>query len=231
MSEQKTLGWGITNEEGAEIWDDSPLFNSMSMKEKLMLVFYPKKFVLYRAIKKYKKEWGKTNKGKIFRVLDVGCGTGSSVIDLKRYLGDTTIVAGIDVVSLQIEIAKRKASDCGVDVEFLTYDGIHIPYESEFFDVVYSSDVLGHVENVPAWLDEIKRVLKFEGLLAMFSESKLGKHAYIRKYLFARGLNTDPHKEYHISLYSKDELKKMFFDRNFFIERMYSTVWAKMMVH
>ncbi|MFH0857510.1 MAG: hypothetical protein V1848_02050, partial [Candidatus Magasanikbacteria bacterium] len=62
-------------------------------------------------------------------------------------------------------------------------------------------------------------------------ESQLGKHAYIRKYLLSRGLNTDPHKEYHISLYSKDDLIKMFSDRNFFIERMYSTVWAKMMVH
>jgi len=231
MSEKNTLGWGITTDKGVEIWDDNPLFlsSSVSLKEKCLLIFYPKKFVLYLTIKKYYRKWKKDNTGKVFRVLDVGCGTGSAVIDLKRYLGENTFVVGIDVVSLQIELAQKKAKD--LDVELRTYDGLHIPYLENYFDVVYSSDVLGHVEHVPEWLNEINRVLKDDGLLAMFSESKLGRHAFVRKYLLSHGLNTDPHKQFHISLYSKDELKKMFADRDFIIERMYSTVWAKMMVH
>jgi len=65
----------------------------------------------------------------------------------------------------------------------------------------------------------------------MFSESKLGKHAWIRKYLMKRGMNTDPHAEFHISLYSKDALKEKIDDAGFDISTMLSTVWFKFLLH
>jgi len=85
-------------------------------------------------------------------------------------------------------------------------------------------DVLGHVKNVDGWLAELSRVLKPGGALAMFSESKLGKHAYIRNYLMRRGINTDPHAEFHISLYSKEELQEKLRIAGFAVKRMFSFV-------
>ena len=165
------------------------------------------------------------------RILDVGCGTGASVVDFKKMFGRSVEVVGIDVVLLQIELAKEKIKKNGVWAEVEYYDGVNIPYPAEYFDAIYTSDVLGHVEDVPEWLSHLNRVLKPGGVLAMFNESKLGRHAYIRNYLFKRGLNVDPHAEAHISLYSKSEMKKKINEAGFEIKKMRSMFWASFLVH
>lgn len=228
----KTLGWGIVEDGGAEIWDDNPVFlhDKVDYKDRFKLLFYPKKFLLYRYIEKAKKRT-KTSLHEPYRILDVGCGTGASVIDMKRLFGREVEVIGIDVVRLQIELAKEKIIKNAVWAEVDWYDGEHIMFPDNHFDAIYCSDVLGHVSNVLVWLKEINRVLRPGGALAMFSESELGKHAYIRKYLFERGLNIDPHAEFHISLYSKSKIKEMLGDAGFEIKRMYNLFWLSFLVH
>jgi len=44
------------------------------------------------------------------------------------------------------------------------YDGQHLPFADAQFDVVYSSNVLEHIPDVPAMLAEIRRILRPEGL-------------------------------------------------------------------
>lgn len=229
------LGWGVTSSQGFEVWDSSPVFmgDTVTLKDRLKLLFYPKKFFLYSFIARAKKQAAKTRnlRTEPFRILDVGCGTGASLIDLKKLFGKDVDVVGIDVVQMQLDIAKRKLKSHGIWPHVKWYDGVHIPFGNMRFDAVYTSDVLGHVADVPAWLGELSSVLKPGGVLAMFSESLLGKHAYIRKYLFERGVNTDPHKQYHISLYSKAELKSLLETHGFFIHTMRSSFWATFFVH
>lgn len=228
-------GWGSISEEGVEMWDAKPLFlsGSLSLKDRLMLFLYPKKFFLYRYINKAKKQAAKTRNllTEPFRVLDLGCGTGGATIDLKRLLGREAELVGLDVVNLQVDLAKEQAKRHGVHAEFFHYEGRQFPFSSSTFDALYTSDVLGHVENVPFWLDEINRVLRPNGVLAMFAESKLGRHAYLRNFFMKQGLNTDPHAEFHISLFSKAELLRMLSQAGFDIERVYASVWAKFFVH
>jgi len=223
-NKQDTLGWGKTDESGVEIWDDNPVFqkDAVDYKDRLKLLFYPKKYLLYRYIEKAKKRT-KVDLKAPYRVLDVGCGTGASVIDLKKMLGREVEVIGIDVVRLQIELAKEKILKNAVWAKVDWYDGEHMMFPDNHFDAIYTSDVLGHVTNVPIWLKELNRVLLPGGVLAMFSESELGRHAYIRKYLFNRGLNVDPAEEFHISLYSKDKLKEMLNEAGFEIKKMYNS--------
>ncbi|MEK7623277.1 MAG: class I SAM-dependent methyltransferase [Patescibacteria group bacterium] len=237
-----TLGWGKVNEEGVEIWDTNPVFlgDRVAWKDWVKLLFYPKKFLLYRWIKRnlstLAPEHLSTN---VPSILDVGCGTGASVIDLKKIFGRGADVVGVDVVKLQIELAQKKIKQYGVVAEVLWYDGKSLPFPDASFDAIYTSDVLGHVADVPAWLKELNRVLKpFDsaqgkpgGVLAMFSESKLGKHAWIRKYLFNHGLNVDPHAQFHISLYSKSELKQLIANSGFEIKKMYSVFWPAFLLH
>jgi SAM-dependent methyltransferase len=45
-----------------------------------------------------------------------------------------------------------------------SYDGTHMPFEDEMFDIVLSNAVLEHVENLNALFDEIYRVTKPNGL-------------------------------------------------------------------
>jgi SAM-dependent methyltransferase len=44
------------------------------------------------------------------------------------------------------------------------YDGKHIPFPNEYFDVVFSSSVLEHVPHVEEFQNEIKRVLRTNGV-------------------------------------------------------------------
>lgn len=228
----QTLGWGKRDSTGAEIWDDKPVFtgDKVEWKDHLKLLFYPKKFLLYRYIAKEKKKAWKDLK-EPFRILDVGCGTGADIVDLKKMFGRDVEVVGIDVVRLQIELAAEKIKQNAVWADVRWYDGEHILYPDNYFDAIYTSDVLGHVSNVSKWLQELNRVLRPGGALAMFSESKLGRHAYIRNYIFKRGLNVDPHAEFHISLYSKNKIKQMLDSAGFEIKKMYNSFWLSFLVH
>jgi 2-polyprenyl-3-methyl-5-hydroxy-6-metoxy-1,4-benzoquinol methylase len=46
----------------------------------------------------------------------------------------------------------------------INYDGKHIPFPDEYFDIVFSSNVLEHIPDVIAFQNEIKRVLKPDGI-------------------------------------------------------------------
>jgi ubiquinone/menaquinone biosynthesis C-methylase UbiE len=224
------IGWGIRNDEGAEIWDSEPVFKNdqVFFKDWCKLLFYPKKWFLYRYINR---ALSQTNDKSNLAILDVGCGMGATLIDFKRLFGRKVRVVGVDVVKLQVDLAKEKIKKNAVWAEVEWYDGEHLPFEDASFDAIYTSDVLGHVRNVPVWLNELNRVLKPGGVLAMFTESKLGKHAYVRNYLMKRGLNVDPHAEFHISLYSKSELKKLLGYAGFKIKSMRTAFWASFLVH
>tara|TARA_A100001011_G_scaffold363283_1_gene413068 strand:- start:3055 stop:3861 length:807 start_codon:yes stop_codon:yes gene_type:complete len=45
------------------------------------------------------------------------------------------------------------------------YDGVNLPYENETFDIVFTSNVLSHVEKLDTLLKDMKRVLKKDGIL------------------------------------------------------------------
>lgn len=227
-SPESTLGWGVTTDNGVEIWDADPVFrgDTITFGDWCKLLFYPKKWFLYRYIKK-----NKPSAENHYRILDVGCGMGATVIDLKKIFGRSAEVIGVDVVQMQVELGNKKLKQHAVSAELQWYDGEHLPFNNETFDAIYTSDVLGHVQNVQEWLLEINRVLKPAGVLAMFSESALGPHAYIRQYMLKRGLNTDPHAQYHISLYHKVELKTKLQDAGFQVKKMYSSFWLKFLCH
>lgn len=225
---QGTSGWGVVDESGSEIWDAKPIFTARpGVLQKAKLIFYPKRFVLFGAISK---EVRKLRGKRPLRILDLGCGTGAAMIDMKRLWGDRVEVAGLDVVKIQVEMASQRFRDEQVDVFIEHYDGVNIPSDDNYFDVVYTSDVLGHVEDVDAWLKDIARVTRPGGLLAMFSESTLGKHAWLRKRLLSGGVNTDPHAEFHISLFDKATIRKKI-EQSFDIKKMFATVWLKFLVH
>ena len=86
--------------------------------------------------------------------LDLGCGRGS----FTEFLGSL----GFDAYGVDIsETAVRKAQDQFTQRQFspLGPDGT-IPFEDSRFDVVWSSEVIEHIFDVPAHLAEIHRVLR-----------------------------------------------------------------------
>ena len=93
------------------------------------------------------------------RVLDLGCGTGNSVDIFRSY------DAGIDWVGVDIPDSQEARARRRTDAEFVTYDGVRVPFADETFDLVYSHQVLEHVSDPGLHLREIARVLRIGGIL------------------------------------------------------------------
>jgi SAM-dependent methyltransferase len=97
-------------------------------------------------------------------VLDVGCGVGQAV----RTLAEKGLIAhGVDVSETSIELARAHSETCQV------YDGRRIPFPDAMFQAVGAFNVLEHVEEPVAFLDEMSRVLRPGGRMVVSSPNFL----------------------------------------------------------
>ena len=100
------------------------------------------------------------------RVLDIGCGTGSMAVVIKRMHPEAEVV-GIDPDPAALSVSKRKAKRAGLSVEFDRGFADHMPYADASFDRVFSSFMFHHLaaDEKTVTLNEIRRVLKPGGSL------------------------------------------------------------------
>ena len=101
------------------------------------------------------------------KLLDCGCGSGSITIGLAQVVAPGEVV-GIDMESTVIERAIASAADEKVDnVSFQTGDVYQLPFPDQHFDVVYANTVLEHLGEASKGLEEMRRILKSGGIIAM----------------------------------------------------------------
>lgn len=100
------------------------------------------------------------------RILDIGCGTGTFAVLLKR-LSPNVEVIGLDPDPKALRRAKTKATRAGVLVQFDQGFSDELPYESNSFDRVFSSLMFHHLEEQTRerTLTEVVRVLRPGGSL------------------------------------------------------------------
>lgn len=104
------------------------------------------------------------------RVLDLGCGEGRHAINV--YLQEEVTAIGVDLSHKDLITARCRflpfAQSC-TEKDFLLQqaDATCLPFADASLDKIICSEVLEHVENYPAVLREINRVLKPGGLLAV----------------------------------------------------------------
>ena len=79
-----------------------------------------------------------------YRVLDIGCGTGTLAILTKSLYPDVAIV-GIDPDPKALARARRKASRAAVSIQFDQGFGDELPYPEASFDRVFSSFMFHHL--------------------------------------------------------------------------------------
>src|SRR3982751_48183 len=72
------------------------------------------------------------------RVLDVGCGTGSTTVAAARRLGASGSYTGIDISEPMIASARARAEGQGGSVTFIVGDAQAYPFERASFDAVIS---------------------------------------------------------------------------------------------
>lgn len=100
-------------------------------------------------------------------VLEVGCGTGTLTLAAKRQAGSSGKVVGVDVIPGMIEVARRKAVQAGLDVEFQLGSIDDLPFDESQFDVAMCSFMIFHMSEPVRrrGIAEIYRVLKPQGRL------------------------------------------------------------------
>lgn len=92
-------------------------------------------------------------KSKEIKVLEVGGGTGEQAMLLRE--------KGYDIHSIDLETSNY--SQFKNDIVTI-YDGITIPFANDSFDVVISSNVLEHIEDIANIMSELKRVTQPGGI-------------------------------------------------------------------
>lgn len=105
------------------------------------------------------------------RILDLGCGDGTTEVFMNRYFPNWNIEA-IDISEAGIQEAKNKKLP---KVTFNTYNGSNIPFEDDHFDIVFMAGVLHHVgfSFHKKIMEEVFRVLKGNGRLYLFEHNPI----------------------------------------------------------
>lgn len=97
--------------------------------------------------------------------LDIGAGLGGVAFYLAKQ--HQTYVTGLDINPWLIEEAtKRTPAYLSNKVNFVLYDNpVHLNFQTNHFDIIYSKGVLTHLGNKPALFKELYRILKPGGEL------------------------------------------------------------------
>jgi ubiquinone/menaquinone biosynthesis C-methylase UbiE len=100
------------------------------------------------------------------KVLDLGCGTGTLAIMMKRAQPDAEVV-GLDADPEILERARAKAVQAGVEMHFDQGLSTELPYEDESFDLVLSTLFFHHLTaaDTRRTAAQIARVLRSGGEL------------------------------------------------------------------
>jgi ubiquinone/menaquinone biosynthesis C-methylase UbiE len=100
-------------------------------------------------------------------LLDCGCGPGAITVGLAQYVAPGHVV-GIDICSDQFHVGESLAAERGVaNVSFQRADLTKLPFDDASFDGVFAHGVLYHLSDVQAALQEMRRVLRDSGLIAV----------------------------------------------------------------
>jgi len=122
-------------------------------------------------------------------VLDVGCGTGTLALEVKRRVGSAGRVVGIDPGNEQIARARAKAARRHVSVAFQIGVIEQLAFPDQTFDVVLSTLMMHHL---PASLKaqglaEIARVLKPGGRVIIADFTRKQERAGLAAHFHAGG--------------------------------------------
>jgi ubiquinone/menaquinone biosynthesis C-methylase UbiE len=101
-------------------------------------------------------------------ILDIGCGLGHGTRELARRVGSSGSVYGIDKSDALIAEAQRRIEDQPLSPVFQVGDAQQLSFEDSRFDVCRTERVLMYVDKPDQALDEMLRVLRPGGQVAMF---------------------------------------------------------------
>lgn len=125
------------------------------------------------------------NKGEV--VLEIGFGSGHCLKRITESVGPKGKTYGIDISTGMMEISKKRLEKADLEdrVKLFCGDAASLPFDDSTFNAVFMSFTLELFDTpeIPKVLEQIKRVLKPDGRLAVGSISKEnGESIFLRLY-------------------------------------------------
>jgi cyclopropane fatty-acyl-phospholipid synthase-like methyltransferase len=130
------------------------------------------------------------------RILEIGCGIGSIVSELK---GQGYDITGTDISSQAIEYGLKKYGDIKLQVQ----PAEDLQFDDRTFDVVMSFDLFEHITRVDRHISEVYRVLKEGGSYLFQTPNKYSN--VIFETLYHKSLKW---RRAHPSLHTPGQLKR-----------------------
>ena len=135
------------------------------------------------------------------KILDLGCGTGRTTINLYK-IGYINII-GIDNAKKQLKIAKDYIKKNNLPISFINCNAKRLPFKNQSFDIAFFSfNGLMTIKKKEKVFDEIYRILKKDGLFIFTAHNK-------------DEINSNIKLNYYIHLSNIEELKKTIDDNKF----------------
>ncbi len=106
------------------------------------------------------------------RVLDLGIGPGTSALEMWR-ADPTRRHVGLDVSAPMLQRARRRAGALGLDLPLVRADALALPFRDGALDGATGHSFLYLLEDAPAALREVRRVLRPGGGV-VFLEPRVG---------------------------------------------------------
>ncbi len=101
------------------------------------------------------------------RILDCGCGFGGTIAHLNDRLQDLDMV-GLNIDPRQLEVARTNFyPKHGNRAEFIEGDACALPFDENSFDLVLAVECIFHFPSRLRFFQEVRRVLKTGGTLAI----------------------------------------------------------------
>ena len=132
------------------------------------------------------------------RILDVGCGTGANL----KMLGLYGQAEGLDISEQAVEFCKQRGLG---DVKLGAIEDL--PFEDQSFDIVTALDVIEHLDDDAAGLQEMRRVLRPGGTLLLF----------VPAFMFLWGVQDDV--SHHRRRYRLPALRRLLEEGGFEVEK------------
>ncbi len=123
------------------------------------------------------------------KILDLGCGAGEASV---YFAVKGAHVYACDVSEEFLKVAARLSEKNGVHINLEAADASHLPFENNFFDIVYGNGILHHAELSSA-AKEIARILKKGGQAAFIEPLPYNPFIKIYRWL-AKGVRTADEK-------------------------------------
>lgn len=157
------------------------------------------------------------------KILDLGCGDGTHAGMVRQFF-DGEIYA-IDPSDDIIAKAQHRYPD----INFQPASAYELPYDDNFFDLVYAIDVIEHLKTPEKMLAEVKRVLKPDGIVIFQTPNYPIKRFYdfnnfLAKKNWRKNFKDDPTHFYKFTALKLKKMCSKFFEvknfetRNIFLQ-------------